>query len=156
MSYIKQYYEKNKEKLNKRSKEYYEKNKEKMLAYTRQYYQNRQEEIKNNKKLEYYNTTYSKQYYEKNKEEIKQKQLEYYNKNKEKIQEYNRQYWKTNRDSLYFMRSQDEEYLNYQKQYRARKKTVKVETNAVYDIYLKQDNPLYFDKNNMVIKCYLD
>ena len=59
-------------------------------------------------------------YYEKNKEKIKQKQLEYYYNNKEKIQEYNRQYWKTNRDALYNKRSQDEEYLNYQKQYRKR------------------------------------
>ena len=54
------------------------------------------------------------------------------------------------------MRSQDEEYLDYQKQYRTRKKKVKVETNDIYEIFLKKDNPLHFDKHNMVIKCSLD
>ena len=89
----KEYYENNKEKVNKHRIEYYEKNKEKIKEYTREHYEKNKEKI-NEARKEYFKKYREKntEYREKNKEKTKEYKKEYRLKNKEKIREYDKQY----------------------------------------------------------------
>ena len=85
----KEYYVKNKEKIDKQSKEYYEKNKE----YSKEYYEKNKEYYKERyEKNKQQINEYKKEYYAKNKERIYQQQKEYRAKNKERINELLRKY----------------------------------------------------------------
>ena len=94
---MKEYREKNKEKLKEISKEYYENNKEEIKEKSKEYYENNKEEIKkyrekNKEKLK----ERKKEYRENNKEKIK----EYRENNKEKIKEYMKEYRKNNKEKI--------------------------------------------------------
>lgn len=78
--YIKQYYQDNKEHINKQSKQYYENNKEEIKKYKKQYNQDHKEE----------NAKYHKQYRQDNKEKIAE-----YQKHREDRTEYFKQYNQT-------------------------------------------------------------
>jgi len=95
--YQQEWYQKNKEKINKQQKQYYENNKEKK----KQYSENNKEKIKeyrenNKEKLK----ETRKQYHENN----KQKRKQYCEENKENIKEYQKQYQKNNKEkrSIYY------------------------------------------------------
>ena len=60
ISYDKEYYEQNKDKMNARAKEYYYKNKDKMLAKQKEYYEQNKDKM----------NAYSKEYYYKNKDKM--------------------------------------------------------------------------------------
>lgn len=102
--YKRNYYQENKEVINKKCREYnkgyYEKNKEEINRRSRQEYKN--EEVYNKKK----------QYRRDNKESIREYNLFYYQENKDslnkKSNEYNKKYYQENK----------EEILEYKKQYR--------------------------------------
>ena len=100
--YMKEYREKNREKIREQNIGYYEKNKEKYREYRE----------KNREKYREYN----REYYEKNRE----KHREYYEKNKEKSREQSREYKKKNREKI---REQNREYM---REYRKKRKINKV------------------------------
>jgi hypothetical protein len=80
----KEYYEDNKEQINRTQKKYYENNKELIKQYKKKYYEDNKET--------------SKKYYEDNKDNNKDKKKKYYENNKEKIQQYNKKYYEENKD----------------------------------------------------------
>jgi hypothetical protein len=102
---MKQYHQKNKDKISERGKQYRQKNRDKILEYAKQYRQKNKDKIlerekqyrqKNkDKKLEY-----NKQYHQKNKDKISEQKKQYYQKNKDKKLEYNKQYHQKNKDKI--------------------------------------------------------
>ena len=111
-----EYYKKNKEKINENKKEYrkeyYKKNKEEK----REHYEKNKEKTKE----------FMKAYREKNKDKIAEKNRKYYNKNKEKTKEYRKEYYEKNKD----MCSKEG------KEYREKNKEIIKERNRQY--YLKK------------------
>jgi len=97
LEYQKEYREKNKEQIREKQKEYCEDNKEKIREKQKEYRENNRE-----KKKEYYekNKEKRKEYLEKNKEKIRQKDKEYYEKNKQKIIERQREYREKNKKNI--------------------------------------------------------
>jgi hypothetical protein len=99
----KQYYEENKEILNKKHKEYCNRNKEEMKEKKKQYYIDNKERInEREKKCNELNKEKiierKKQYYEENKEILNKKHKEYNELNKEKIIEQKKQYYEENKE----------------------------------------------------------
>jgi len=96
IEYQKEYYVKNKEKMDKQSKEYYEKNKEQIDKQQKEYY------AKNKKQKEYYekNKELYKEYYAKNKQQINEYKKEYYAKNKERIYQQQKEYRAKNKERI--------------------------------------------------------
>ncbi len=71
-------------------KEYYEKNKEKIDSYRKKYYEENKNEILNKKK----------KYHDNNKEHINIKSKKYYEEHKEDLADYRKKYYETNREIL--------------------------------------------------------
>lgn len=72
--YQREYYEKNREKLNEYQRDYYEKNREKLNEYQREYYEKYRE--KNREKFNEYQREYQRQYRRRKKEEKQLKEVE--------------------------------------------------------------------------------
>jgi len=103
---VKEYQEKNKEKISKRMKLYNEKNKEKIANYKREYY------IKNKDKINERNKKYDKN----NKEKNLQRHRKYYICNKEKLTVRYKEYRLNNKEKIKEYRINNREKLNtYQK-----------------------------------------
>ena len=83
----KEYYYKNKDKINYNHKEYYETNKDKLLEKQKEYSKKNKEHI----------TEYSKDYYENHKDEIIEKHKEYRDKNIEDLNEKKKKYYEKNK-----------------------------------------------------------
>ena len=86
----KQYYEKNKDKLNKYAKEYREQNKDMILYKSKQWREQNKDKVKEQ----------HKQWREHNKEILKEKGKQKYIKNKEKVKEYAKEYREQNKDKV--------------------------------------------------------
>ena len=86
----KEYYEKNKEKLNELTRKYKEENKEKTNEYARKY---REENKEKRRECQ-------KKYTEENKEKLKEYARKYTEENKEKIKEYKKKYYQKNKENL--------------------------------------------------------
>ena len=108
LEWVKEYREKNKDKI----KEYYEQNKDKRKEYTKKYYEQNKDKIlehrkeyreQNKDKLKEYSKEYTKKYYEQNKDKILEYRKEYREQNRNKIKEYKKEYSKkyNNSNSLY-------------------------------------------------------
>ena len=113
--YLKEYREKNKEKISLRNKKYREKNKEKIKQQQKEY----RERPENKKRAE----EYYKEYYEKNKEEITLRNLKWKEKNEERYKEYKHRWW---RDNI-------EENTRKQKEYYEKNKEVISEKSKKYN-----------------------
>jgi hypothetical protein len=113
---MKEYRQKNKEKIVKKNKEYWQKNKEKIderkKEYIKEYYEKNKEKLKE----------HSKEYRENNKEKYKEYNKEYYENNKEKYKEYTRNYRKNNKEcrkkSKEYREKNKEKLKEYSKEYR--------------------------------------
>jgi len=101
---MKEYRDNNKDKISDKKKEYYENNKDRIKKYyennkdkIKEYYENIKDKIKEKQK-EYYedNKDKKKEYYENHKDKIKEKRKEYYENHKDGIKEY----YKDNKDKL--------------------------------------------------------
>ncbi|CAK5082031.1 unnamed protein product [Meloidogyne enterolobii] len=103
MEYNKEYYQKNKEKLNENMRNYREQNKVKIIEQKRNY-----KSITNKDKKNKYNSIY----YQKNKERIQKNKKIYCQKNKEKIRNRKKIYYQNNKGKL----------KEYQRKYKQRKK----------------------------------
>jgi flagellar biosynthesis GTPase FlhF len=93
IEYKKEYYQKNKETLNQKTKEYQQKNKDKTREHSRKSSKKYYEKNKNKNKIK----EYRKEYIEKNKDKIKEYHKEYMKeyeeKNKDKRREHQRKYY---------------------------------------------------------------
>ena len=110
----KDYYKKNKEKIDKRVKEYYKNNKEKIKQYQQDNKERRNEQGKKNRKL----------YTDKQKENVASCRKEYYKKNRDKILKSNKQYVEKNKEHVKILnkKNRDKNRENYNKYYRERRK----------------------------------
>jgi len=135
------YYERHKETIKKNQLEYYYKNKDKIRVYNREYYNKNKERINQKNRL----------YWENNFHDIYKKRI----KNSNYI-EYQREYYNNTKYGLLYYYENKKEILERMKQYRHDYNLVKINEEDIYNLHLKQDNPLYFDKFNMNIKCYFD
>lgn len=111
--YKREYYQKNKEKVQKKVSEYRENNREKVLETNRKYKENHRQLLRDKAKKYYYDNReeilenhkdymidYSKKYYEDNKEELKIKKRQYQKENAGKIKEYRKIYEEKNRNKI--------------------------------------------------------
>jgi len=128
--YMRQYREKNKDKIKKYQREY-----------DATYYQENKEEI----------LTYKKDHYEENKEEKLEKQKEYYQEHKEERQEYNKIYYQENKEDIL---KQDKEYRiknadkirKYQNEYTKERRIndpnfrIRTSVSANINFYLKSND----------------
>jgi len=92
-AYNKQWYQRNKEKVQLQHQEYYQKNKEKVREYHKKWYQENRERM----------SRQSKKYYQENKEKVLSRHRKYNKKNIERLLEYKRgwQKWKRKIDPKY-------------------------------------------------------
>jgi len=86
----KEYYQKNKLKINEKHSEYVKKNREEVKRYKSDYYYSNKEEISRKKSI----------YYQENKSSLKEKNTEYVNDNYEKIKEYKRLWFQDNKKKI--------------------------------------------------------
>ncbi len=128
----KQYYNDNKEKINKTKRDYYQKNKEKITKLRKVYNKVNEERIKK----------YRIQYQKENKEKIIQTRKKYYEKNKEKMLAKGEKYRKDNKDVI---------KQKHKKYYEDNKEVLKQKLKQYY-----KDNPKYarnyYDANKDKIK----
>lgn len=103
MSYSKEYYQKNKERIKKKKKKYYLENKKEIDDRNKKYYKENKEEISNRYSEKYQENKEEyiekfKAYYQENIEECKQRSRVYYQKNKEKHRETVKKWVKDNKE----------------------------------------------------------
>jgi len=120
------YYQKNKEKIDNKKQEYAEKNKEKILEYQREYRKKNKEKISLNKK----------KYYLENKERIEAYKKEKYEQNKEPVLEYQRKYRKKHNDRILaqkkeYYEDRKDEIINYSRKARRAKVSYEVYANKL-------------------------
>ena len=127
----KNYYNKNKDRIQEKHRQYQRENREKTLEYQREYYEQNRDEILEQKRGHYQQNRekileYQREYNEKNREKILEYQQEYYEQNKDKIREQKKQYREQNREKI----------REYNRQYYQRKKLEKqlkeVETTPLF------------------------
>ncbi len=111
--YMKEYREKNKERIKEYGKKHYEENKERI----KEYREKNKERIKE----------YGKKHYEENKERIRKRKKEYYENNKEQIKERSKKYRENNKEHV----------KEFKKQYTAQQpaaiyKITNTETGTIY------------------------